>query len=58
MECPLCAKSGREQVQQKSAVKGSLFDHLVGEGKQRLWQYAGRRLADYDVIPEWAGTVN
>jgi len=29
-----------------------------GSGKQRLWQYAGRRLADYDVISEWAGTVN
>jgi len=24
------AKSGREQVQQKSAMKASLFDHFVG----------------------------
>ena len=30
-ECPLCANSGREQVQQKSTIEGSLFDHLVGE---------------------------
>jgi len=30
VECPLCAKSGREQVQQKSAIKASLFDHFVG----------------------------
>ena len=29
-QCPLCAKSGREQVQQKSAMKAGLFDHFVG----------------------------
>ena len=29
-KCLLCAKSGREQVQQKSAMKASLFDHFVG----------------------------
>jgi hypothetical protein len=29
IECPLCAKSGREQSQQSNC----LFDHLVGPGK-------------------------
>ena len=31
-ECPLCAKSGHSAVRRKT----SLFDHLVGAGKQRL----------------------
>ena len=31
VECPLCAKSGHYTLQQKT----SLFDHLVGAGKQR-----------------------
>jgi len=42
----------------RSRHKQSLSIAWAGAGKQRLWQYAGRRLADYDVISEWAGTVN
>jgi hypothetical protein len=32
VKCPLCAKSGREQLQQSNC----LFDHLVGAREQRL----------------------
>jgi hypothetical protein len=32
---PLCAKSGREQMQQMKAAIVRLFDHLVGTGEQR-----------------------
>jgi hypothetical protein len=34
LDCPLCAKSCREQMQQNSAMKTSLFDHLVGARQQ------------------------
>jgi hypothetical protein len=30
--CPLCAKSCREQAQQKFTIETSLFDYLVGGG--------------------------
>jgi hypothetical protein len=37
-KCPLWAKSCPEQAQQKSAIDGSLFDHLVGACYQ-LWRH-------------------
>jgi hypothetical protein len=33
---PLCANSGREQMQQTTCAKCALFDHLVGAGEQRV----------------------
>src|SRR5262249_60130976 len=33
-ECPLCAKSGREQMQQVAP----LLNHLVGDGEQPWWE--------------------
>src|SRR6516164_7196085 len=45
----LSAKTCREQVQRKSAIEGSLFDHLVGAGKQRWWHGQAQRLGGFQV---------
>jgi hypothetical protein len=44
-QCPLCAKSGHYAVQQKL----SLFDHLVGSGKQRLWNAESERFGCLEI---------
>ena len=45
MACPLCAKSGREQVQQTEV----LFDDLVGTAEQRDWEGDAERLGSLEV---------
>src|SRR6516165_52211 len=44
-EASLCARSGCEQSQQSTP----LFDHLVGEGEQPVWNFDAKRLRGLDV---------
>ena len=44
-ECPLCAKSGREQVQQSNP----LFDHLVGTVEQGRRHREAEHLGGFEI---------
>jgi hypothetical protein len=43
--CPLCAKTRHSALQQKL----SLFDHLLGSGKQRLWNAETERFGGLEI---------
>ena len=47
--CPLCAKSGREQVQQMACGNARLVDHLVGASKERLRNAQTERLGSFEI---------
>jgi hypothetical protein len=44
-ECPLCANSDLAHC----SKKGSLFDHLVGAGKQRSGHFEAQRLCGLEI---------
>jgi hypothetical protein len=44
-QCLLCAKSGHSALQQKL----SLFDRLVGSGKQHLWNAEAERFSGLEI---------
>jgi hypothetical protein len=45
--CPLCAKTGHDQVRQKS--EGSLFDHPIGQQLHRYGNIQSKCLGDHEV---------
>src|SRR5262249_9117596 len=47
LQYPLCAKSGREQMQQTTCAKCALFDHLVGTKEQRRGHTKAERLGGF-----------
>src|SRR3974390_842260 len=49
---PLCATTGREQVQQETYVVPRLFDHLVGHHEQLVWHGKAKRLDGREINNE------
>jgi len=46
---PLCAKTGREQVQQTASSRTPLFDHLVGEREQVIGDFDAKLLRSLQI---------
>ena len=48
----ICAKTGREQVQQKTCAVCSLFDHLVGAAEQLCWHFEPERTGGSERVAQ------
>jgi hypothetical protein len=51
-ETPLCAISGREQMQQTVCAISYLLDHLVGAGEQRRRHFEAERFCGCEINNE------